>query len=562
VILTSGGDEQAAVAAIKAGAMDYVVKSAHSLADMPHVVRRTLRQWGNLVERRRVERRLHLLSSAIEQSSEGMAVANPEGNLLFVNEAFAAMHGFSRDELLGRHLSVVHTPSQMPAVNAALRQIRETGDFSGEMWHARRDGSVFPSLMHNSLLRDEAGAPVGILGTLRDISHRKRAEEELQKAHDELEHRVAERTAELAAANAALETEIADRRQAEESLVKSEIQFRKLFENLPDFVIVVARDASIQFANRATDRVTPEELAGTIGFSYVSPEHQSLCRAALDLAIESGEVQTVRTSTKYGEWWDCRIVPLLEEAATPRAMVICTDIGAHKKARETVEKERRLLRQLLDLQERERQLIAYEIHDGFAQQLTGAFFQFQGYLSQQERDPEEARKTFELGLGSLEESIREARRLISGLRPPILDEAGIVAAIDYLICEATERDGLDVEFFRDVSFHRLAPPLEATIFRVVQESLTNTRRHSQCKRARVSLTSREGRLLVETEDWGVGFEPDTVDESHFGLRGIRERARLFGGSATIDAVPGRGTRIAVELPMLESPPSAEGPSLD
>jgi signal transduction histidine kinase len=69
-------------------------------------------------------------------------------------------------------------------------------------------------------------------------------------------------------------------------------------------------------------------------------------------------------------------------------------------------------------------------------------------------------------------------------------------------------------------------------------------------------------LLVETEDWGVGFEPDTVDESHFGLRGIRERARLFGGSATIDAVPGRGTRIAVELPMLESPPSAEGPSLD
>ena len=561
VVITSGGDEQAAVAAIKAGAMDYVVKSAHSLADMPHVARRTLREWGHLTERRRVEKRLHLLSAAIEQSSEGMAVVDPEGCLLFVNNAFAAMHGYSPDELLGRHFSIFHTPEQMPLASAAMRQVFETGEFGGELWHGRRDGTTFPSLMYNSLLRDETGKAIAVIATLRDITDRKRAEEELRKAHDELERRVAERTAELTAANAALKTEIAERRQAEGALVKSETQFRKLFENLPDFVIVVAQDATIQFANRPTEGTTPEQLAGTIGFSHISPEYRPLCRAALERAFATGEVQSVRTSTIYGEWWDCRLVPLLDEAATPKAMIICTDVGAQKKAQEAVEKERRLLRQLLDMHERERQLIAYEIHDGFAQQLTGAFFQFQGFANQQERDPEGARKTFELALRSLEESIDETRRLISGLRPPILDEAGIVAAIDYLICEATERDGLQVEFVKDVSFNRLAPPLEATIFRVVQESLNNTRRHSQCKVARVSLTSREGRLRVETEDWGVGFEPDKVDESHFGLRGIRERARLFGGSATIDAAPGRGTRITVELPMLEKPPAAEDPSM-
>jgi len=135
----------------------------------------------DITERKRAEERLRLLSSAVEQSSEGVAVVDLEGNLRFANEAFASMHGYRPEELIGQHLSIFHTSEQMPSVEAANRQIKETGHFSGEIWHARRDGSVFPTWMSNTLLRNAEGNPTAMLGTLRDITEYKRSEEALRE---------------------------------------------------------------------------------------------------------------------------------------------------------------------------------------------------------------------------------------------------------------------------------------------------------------------------------------------------------------------------------------------
>jgi PAS domain S-box-containing protein len=137
-------------------------------------------------ERKRIEKRLRLLSSAVEQSSEGIAVSDLAGDLLFVNKAFANEHGYEPDELVGEHLSIFHAPEQMPAVEAANEQILKNGEFSGEIWHSRRDGSVFPALMHNSLLRDETGAATAMIDTLRDITERKQTEEALRLRNLEL----------------------------------------------------------------------------------------------------------------------------------------------------------------------------------------------------------------------------------------------------------------------------------------------------------------------------------------------------------------------------------------
>jgi len=134
----------------------------------------------DVTERVHAEERSRLLSSSVEQSTEGIAVSDLEGNLLFVNNAFAAMHGYTPEELVGRHLSIFHTKEQIPPVEAANRQIRETGEFSDDIWHVRRDGTVFPTLMHNSLLRDETGDPIGMIGTLRDITERVRTEQALR----------------------------------------------------------------------------------------------------------------------------------------------------------------------------------------------------------------------------------------------------------------------------------------------------------------------------------------------------------------------------------------------
>lgn len=243
------------------------------------------------------------------------------------------------------------------------------------------------------------------------------------------------------------------------------------------------------------------------------------------------------------------------------AVAIIRDITERRRAEEAVRKEQRLLRQLLNLQERERKLVAYDIHDGLAQKITGALLTFQAFARRGVPGCEEARAAFENGMQLLDESLSETRRLISGLRPPVLDESGIIAAIDLLISEHQQRGGPQVEFAHDDPFDRLAPPLETAVFRIVQECLTNACRHSQSERVRVELAQIDGRILVKVEDWGIGFDPATVEKHRFGLQGIQERARLLGGKAEVESVLGKGTRIAVELPLLEETPDAAEPSL-
>ncbi len=138
----------------------------------------------DITEKKNAEDRLHLLSSIAEQSSEGIALADLDGHLEFVNRAFATMHGYLPEELRGKHISVFHTEGQMPSVEAANRQIEETGEFYGEIWHARRDGTVFPSIMRNTLLLDRQGKPTGIIALMRDITERRRADEALLESEE------------------------------------------------------------------------------------------------------------------------------------------------------------------------------------------------------------------------------------------------------------------------------------------------------------------------------------------------------------------------------------------
>jgi len=134
-----------------------------------------------LEEYKRAEQNLYLLSSAVDQSSEGMAVSDLEGHLRFVNPAFAQMHGYSSEELLGKHLSIFHTSKQMPEVEKANQAIQEIGEYAGEIWHTRRDGTEFPALMHNALVRDSSGQPVGMVASLLDITERKQSEQSLRE---------------------------------------------------------------------------------------------------------------------------------------------------------------------------------------------------------------------------------------------------------------------------------------------------------------------------------------------------------------------------------------------
>lgn len=94
-------------------------------------------------ERARLDDRMQLLSLTVEQSSEGIAVSDLDGNLEYLNNSFAYMHGYSANELIGKNLSIFHTPEQIPSVEAANLELKQTGSFRGEIWHVKRDGTVF-----------------------------------------------------------------------------------------------------------------------------------------------------------------------------------------------------------------------------------------------------------------------------------------------------------------------------------------------------------------------------------------------------------------------------------
>lgn len=134
--------------------------------------------------RKGIGQKLHAVAKAVEQSSQGIAVADLAGNLQYLNRAFALCHGYSVDELIGKHLSVLHNADQMTSVEAAILKIKQVGFFMGEIGHTRRDGKVFRAVMLNSLIRNEAGRPIGMLGTMGDMSQEKQHDEALKESEE------------------------------------------------------------------------------------------------------------------------------------------------------------------------------------------------------------------------------------------------------------------------------------------------------------------------------------------------------------------------------------------
>ena len=215
--------------------------------------------------------------------------------------------------------------------------------------------------------------------------------------------------------------------------------------------------------------------------------------------------------------------------------------------------EQRHLRRLLDVHERDRRLFAYEIHDGFVQTATGALMNLEtGAGKVAHSGDDECLEVIETATGLLRRSIASARRMMNGMRPPILDDAGIIAGIEHLVWEVRDAGGPDVAVLHVVQFDRLAPPLESAVFRIVQESVTNACRHGRATNIEVRLTQDKNTLHVEVEDNGVGFDTTTAKGGGFGIEGIYERARLLGGTASIESRPGQGTRVTAELPIIEA----------
>jgi two-component system sensor histidine kinase DegS len=206
---------------------------------------------------------------------------------------------------------------------------------------------------------------------------------------------------------------------------------------------------------------------------------------------------------------------------------------------------------MLQASDHERQTISYEIHDGLAQYLAAAVMQFQAHDTLRENSPDKAKKAYDTALELVRQAHSESRRLISEVRPPVIDESGLETAISHLVCEQRRHSGPKIEYHSSLRFGRLPAIMENALYRIVQEALTNACKHSKSKKVTVTMTQEGQDVRLEVQDWGIGFDPEAIGKGHFGVEGIRQRVRLLGGRLTIESTPGSGTLIQVVVPILE-----------
>jgi PAS domain S-box-containing protein len=343
-----------------------------------------------------------------------------------------------------------------------------------------------------------------------------------------------------------------------EAFLKNEISFTELYH--PDDTEFIRAEVNAALADQRRFHLQYRLQRGKDDWRWVEEHGQGVYSEDGQLLYLEGAVFDI-TDRKVAEeslraahhGLERRVDERTEELREANELLL-SEVAVRRKMEAALHNEKQFLKKTLDQHEADRRLTAYEIHDGLAQYVAGALMHFEA--ASRDRGPDsddETDEQFELGLQLLRRTIDEARRLISGLRPPILDEQGIVSAVEYLINEQTDVSGR-VEFEVVEPFARLSPLLESTLFRIVQEALTNIGRHAgPGARTKINLHKDDDRIHLEIRDWGAGFDNTAVSNKAHGLRGIRERARLMGGNAAIHSKPGVGTLVVVEIPEQEDP---------
>jgi signal transduction histidine kinase len=253
------------------------------------------------------------------------------------------------------------------------------------------------------------------------------------------------------------------------------------------------------------------------------------------LEDRAGQLRTISRLDRQLRAQNAELEEMVAERTTELRQVI-------EDLRETDRQRRRLLEHVVHVAEEERRRIANDIHDDPVQKMVALKMRLE-LLAKSRRDVPELERIFR----DVTETIRSLRNLLFDLRPPILDEEGIAAAIRYFLENAevpfrwSVVDGLDVE-----------PPagVRLILYRIAQEALVNARKHADADTVRVTIAERDGGVWMEVADDGVGFTPQdpAAAAGHMGLAAMRERAEVAGGRCALRSLPNAGTTLEVWLP--------------
>lgn len=486
-----------------------------------------------LAQRTMAEKRF---ADVIELAPDAMLLVDQEGTIILINQKSERLFGYSREELLGKNIieSLVpkrHRDRQRSYFMQFIANPMESQtSFGLDLIAQRQDGSEFPIEIDLSCLDIPDG--FWVVFNIHDISERK---------------------------------------QAELALRESEQTYRVLFENAGDAIFLLSLKGDIQQVNQKAANLlgyNQEELKALTILDIVVPEEHSDVKQKMDqlLKVELLLPYLRHYRKRTGEVFptENNMVLVRDADGKPKFFQnIVRDMTEHIKAeqaqnllleeiKQSNEQMRDLALRLQEAQEFERKQIAAELHDRVGQNLTGLNLNLQ--ILQNQLNPKlkaEVRSRLKDSLKMVEETTHQVRDVMADLNPPVLDEYGLTAAIQWYCGDFSHHTGIATQVMGENLEPRLPPSVEKILFRLVQESLNNVAKHAQATRVVIRVESSEGVDSLIVEDNGLGFDPGEINgpasPPHWGLLSMQQRATSIGAQLAIDSAPGRGTRVCVKF---------------